>query len=118
MRAIAHFSVGVSGMLLLLLFVNLDHRREFLLTFVSGFWAMTPDLGWLLLRTGMPGTATLWKAVFNSPFGYLFWFHPLLDAAEPENRVIEMAGAFLLLGFSVSLYYFRNDWESDRTWKP
>lgn len=110
MRAIVHFSVGVSGMLLVLTAVRLDARREFLLTFASGFWSLVPDLGWLLLRLELPGAATLWKAVFNSALGNLFWFAPLLDAAEPVNRVVEMTGAMALLGASVAVHYALNDW--------
>lgn len=114
MRAFVHFSVGVSGMLFLLLLTDFEYRRQFLLMFASGLWALVPDLGWLLLRVGMADVATLWKELFNSPLGNLFWFHPILDAAEPENRVYEMVGGFVLLGFSVGAYYLLNDWESDR----
>jgi len=113
MRAFAHFSVGASGMLFLLLFVTLDRRREFLLPFASGFWALVPDLGWLLLRVDGPETAAVWKAVFNSLLGYLFWFHPIMDAYE-SNRILEMAGSASLLGLAVAAYYVGNDWERDR----
>ena len=114
MRAFVHFSVGVSGMLLLLSFVDLEFRRQFLAMFASGLWALVPDVGWLLLRVGLPEAATLWKALFNSPLGNLFWFHPVLDAIEPENRVFEMVGGVALLGFAVGAYYLLNDWEADR----
>ena len=114
MRAIVHFSLGVSGMLLVLAFRDLGYRREFLLTFASGFWAMVPDLGWLLLRVGLPEAASLWKALFNSPLGNLFWFAPILDAAEPVDRVFEMTSAFVLLGVGVAVYYLLNDWEAER----
>lgn len=115
MRAIVHFSLGVSGMLLILSFLDLEYRREFLLMFASGYWALVPDLGWLLLRLGMPGAAILWKTVFNSPIGNLFWFAPLLDAAEPVNRVFEMTSAFLLLGAGIGVYYVTTDWDADAT---
>lgn len=111
MRAFVHFSLGVSGMLLVLTFVNLDNRHEFLLMFASGCWALVPDLGWLLLRTGMPEAAALWKSIFNSWLGYLFWFHPLLDGLEPVDRVVEMTSGFVFLAFSITLYYFANDWD-------
>ena len=111
MRSIVHFSLGVSVMLVVLTFVNLDYRHEFLLMFLSGFWAMVPDLGWLLLRIGMPGTAAVWKAVFNSPLGLIFWLSPYLDGLEPVNRVFEMTSAFTMLGIGIVVYYFGNDWE-------
>ncbi|EMA44806.1 hypothetical protein [Halococcus saccharolyticus] len=114
MRAIVHFSVGVSGMLLILLVVERSFRQQFLLIFASGLWAVIPDLGWLLLRVGTPEASVLWKQVFNSVVGYLFWFHPLLDAMEPENRVYEMGGAFSLLGVAVVTFYLLNDWDADR----
>lgn len=110
-RAFVHFSVGVSGMLVVLTFVHLEYRREFLLMFASGLWALVPDLGWLLLRVGTPEAAALWKAVFNSFLGNLFWFHPVLDGMEPVNRVFEMTSGFVLLGLGITLYYFANDWE-------
>ena len=112
MRAFVHFSVGVSGMLVILLFVERRFRQQFLLMFASGLWALVPDLGWLLLRLGRPGAAAVWKRVFSSAFGLAFWFHPILDAAEPDNRVYEMGGAFVLLGAAVVLYYLFNDWDA------
>lgn len=112
MRAIVHFSVGVSGMLLLLSVLRLEYRHAFVLMFASGYWALIPDVGWLLLRLGLPDIAALWKTVFNSPFGNLFWFAPLLDAAEPVNRVVEMTGAFVLLGAGIVVYYVTTDWDA------
>lgn len=110
-RAIVHFSLGVSGMLLILTFVDLEYKHEFVMTFASGIWALVPDLGWLLLRIEMPGAADLWKSVFNSALGHVFWFHPLLDGMEPVNRVFEMTSAFVLLAAGVAMYYFGNDWD-------
>lgn len=112
MRAFVHFSVGVSGMLMILLLTERPFQHQFLLMFASGLWALIPDLGWLLLRIGAPEAAALWKGVFNSVFGIVFWFHPILDAAEPENRVYEMGGAFTLLGAAVVTYYVFNDWDT------
>lgn len=110
-QAFVHYSVGVSGMLFLLLLVDLDYRQEFLLTFASGFWALVPDLGWLLLRIDMPVAAAVWKATFNSIVGNVFWFHSFIDAHESGDRVVEMTGAFVLLGVAVVAYYVGNDWE-------
>ena len=112
MRAIVHFSVGVSGMMLLLSFINLNNKKEFLLIFISGFWAMVPDLGWLLLRIGMPGIAGFWKTVFNSPIGLLFWFSPFLDGLEPVNRVFEMVSAFMIMATGIIFYYLVNNWNN------
>jgi hypothetical protein len=114
MRAMVHFSVGLCGGVLLLLAFDLDDRHEFLLMFASGLWALVPDLGWLLLRLGLPGAATLWKAVFNSPLGNLFWFAPLLDAMEPVNRVLEMTSAFALLAVAVLAHYYLSTWDGNR----
>ena len=113
MRAIVHFSVGVSGMLIILLFVDLCDRKSFVLMFASGFWALVPDLGWLLLRLDMKEGALIWKAIFNSPAGNVFWFAPVIDGMEPVDRVIEMTTAFTLLGVSATIYYFYNDWDID-----
>lgn len=113
-RAIVHFSVGVFGMVCFLTLVDLNDKNEFVLLFASGFWALVPDLGWLLLRLDLPQVAMLWKAVFNSPFGNLFWFAPLLDAAEPVNRVFEMTAALTLLGSAVLVHYFLSDWDIDQ----
>lgn len=98
----------------LLLLVDLNNRQDFLLIFTSGLWALVPDLGWLLLRVGLPETATLWKTVFNSVFGLIFWFHPVLDTIEPDNRVYEMTGGFVLLSFAVVMFSVANDWEDDK----
>lgn len=118
MRAIVHFSVGVSGMLLLLLLLDLEERYDFVLMFASGFWALVPDLGWVLLRVDMGGVAILWKTLFNSAIGNVFWFHPFLDASEPDSAVIELTSAFVLMFCSVGLYYFANTWNDDRDPRP
>jgi Na+-transporting NADH:ubiquinone oxidoreductase subunit NqrB len=63
----------------------------------------------------MGGAAIVWKTVFNSVLGNFFWFHPALDAAEPDSRVIELTSAFVLIVFAVGIYYLANDWNSTRT---
>lgn len=102
-------------MLFILLFANLEYRREFLLMFASGLWALVPDLGWWFLRVDMPVAAATWKTVFNSAFGYLFWLHPFIDANEFDSRVLEMTSGFVILGLAVTTYYFANDWEARQT---
>lgn len=111
MRAIVHFAVGISGMLLVLTYLDLGYRREFLLMFASGFWALIPDLGFVLLRIIGPGVASVWKRVFNSVFGNLFWFHTVLDDLESADDVLELVGALVLLAAAISVYYVSNDWE-------
>lgn len=115
MRAMVHFSLGASVMMIVLAFRGLENRQEFLLIFASGYWALVPDLGWLLLRLGVPRGAMVWKTVFNSPLGNLFWFAPILDAVEPVTPVFEMVSAFVLLSVGIVTYYFKNDWDDDRT---
>ena len=103
---------------MLLLLVDLEERYDFLLMFASGLWALVPDIGWVLLRVDLVGAAVIWKTVFNSILGNLFWFHPILDAAEPDSRVIELTGAFVLIVLAVGIYYLANDWNPTGTTQP
>jgi hypothetical protein len=111
MEAIVHFAVGLTGGLLLLLFVDWAQPREFLLTFASGVWAMLPDGHWMLSEFGLGGPAAVWKSFHMTAFADLFWFHRFLDTHETGRGNLEAGLSLLLLFAVVGLYYAANDWE-------
>ena len=113
MDAIVHFAVGLTGGLLVLLFVDWPHRREFLFTFASGVWALVPDGHWMLTEFGIDGPAAVWKALHTTALANLFWFHRFLDTHETGRRNLEMGVSLLLLFVAVGLYYVANDWGAE-----
>lgn len=112
MQAIVHFSLGLTGGLLVLLFVDWAQPREFLFTFASGIWGMLPDGHWMLSAFGLDGPAAVWRSVHMTPFANVFWFHHFLDAHETGHDNIEAGASLLLLVLVVCLYYLSNDWET------
>lgn len=113
MDALVHFAVGLSGGLLALLLVDWPPRREFLLTFSSGVWAMVPDGHWLLHEAGLEAPAALWKLAHATPAADLFWFHRVLDRNETGRPTVEMGAALAVLFVVVVVYYLGNDWDED-----
>jgi hypothetical protein len=65
----------------------------------------------VLLRVGRSDAARAWQGAFDSPLGLLFWFHPVLDALEPEQRVYELTGGVGLLVLGVAVFAVANDWD-------
>jgi hypothetical protein len=111
MQALVHFAVGLTGGLLALLLVDWHPRREFLLTFGSGFWAMIPDGHWLFRGLGMDGVATAWLAFHRSNAADVFWVHRLLDTSETGATKAELVLAVAVLLAAVGVYAVFNDWE-------
>jgi hypothetical protein len=113
MDALVHFAVGLTGGLLVLLFVDWPPRREFLFTFGSGVWALVPDGHWMLTEFGLDGPATVWKSLHTTALANLFWFHRFLDGHETGRGKLEMGASLLLLFVAVALYYVANDWGTE-----
>jgi hypothetical protein len=111
MQAIVHFTVGLTGGLLVLLFVDWRQSREFLFTFASGVWAMVPDGHWMLSEFGIDAPAAAWKAVHGTPLVNVFWFHHFLDEHETGRNNLEAGVSLLLLFVAVGVYYVANSWE-------
>lgn len=110
MRPLVHFTVGVVVALAVLTAVDLPVRREFLVTFFSGFWGMIPDGHWLFREFGLDGPATAWRSVHQSAFANVFWLHRVIDSLETGRPNLETGGALLVLLVVVLLYYRYNDW--------
>ena len=110
MQALVHFTVGVFMALLILSVLDWPVRREFLLLFASGFWAMLPDGHWLLREVGADGPAAAWLAFHRSAYADVCWFHRAIDAIETGRPNLEAAVALGLLVVLVGVYYRFNDW--------
>jgi hypothetical protein len=113
MQALVHFTVGVFMALLALTFVRRPVRQEFLLAFLSGFWAMLPDGHWLLSEFGIHGAAAAWRTVHRSPYANAFWFHHFIDSVETGRANLEAGVALAILLVVVFGYYGYNDWSVD-----
>jgi hypothetical protein len=111
MQAIVHFTVGLAGGLLVLLFVDWDQSREFLFTFASGVWALVPDGHWMLSEFGFDGPAAVWKSFHQTALANVFWFHHFLDGRETGRGNLEAGAGLLLLLVVVGVYYVANSWE-------
>jgi hypothetical protein len=112
MDALVHFAVGLAGGLFALLLLDWHPRREFLVTFGSGFWALIPDGHWVFRGLGFDGIAGAWLAFHRSAFADLFWFHRLLDRSETGAPKAEMAVAVAVLLVAVGVYALLNDWNT------
>jgi hypothetical protein len=113
MQAIVHFTVGVFMALLALTVLDLPVRREFLLLFLSGFWAMIPDGYWLLRELGIVGPETVWRALHRSAWANVFWFHNVIDGLETGRNNLEASVSLAVLLVLVFGYYRYNDWTVD-----
>lgn len=113
MEAIVHFAVGLTGGLLVLLFVDWEQSREFLATFASGVWAMVPDGHWMLSEFGVDGPAAVWKSFHGTAWANLFWFHHLLDSHETGRGNLEAGVSLFALVLAVGVYYAANNWGAE-----
>jgi hypothetical protein len=112
MQALVHFAIGISMALLILSVVDLPAQREFLLTFLSGFWALLPDGHWLFREFGIMGVGSGWRAVHQTTVANVFWFHHFIDGIETGQKNLEGGVALVILLMAVAGYYRYNDWTS------
>jgi len=96
MQELAHFCLGATCALILLewsgLREKLDLGCDLPLVFISGLWAMLPDLP----NIGIPFLP------HTNPFTNVFWFHQLLDILDPQDLPLFSAifyGIFGLVAF-------------------
>jgi len=102
--------VGVSAALLALTFVDRPVRQEFLLLFLSGFWALVPDGHWMLREFGLTGPANVWRSVHQTVYANVFWFDHLIDHSETGRNNIEAGVGLAVMLACVAGYYVFNDW--------
>ncbi|WP_435102656.1 hypothetical protein [Halarchaeum sp. P4] len=81
--AITHFAFGALCATLLLAYLPVRTRYGFTVAVGSGIWAMLPDF-WHVA----PVAGRAFREVGHSAVGNVFWFHPLLDAADPADTHI------------------------------
>lgn len=112
MEALVHFALGLTGGLFALVFLDLHPRREFLMMFASGLWALIPDGHWVCRGLGLDSIADVWFAFHRSQFADLFWFHWTLDRGETGAPKAELAVALAMLCLSVGVYALFNDWNT------
>lgn len=101
--AITHFAVGVTIVMILSIVWNRDTHPSLILG--GGLWAMFPDAHHIL------ATPTLAEAVAHlhgTVWANLFFFHRLLDVADPQDS-IHVASAALAAMCLVSLYQYMTD---------
>ena len=113
MQAFVHFAVGVCIGLLVLPLVDLPSNQKFLLIFASGFWALIPDGHWIFKEFDiMLDVQSSWRAVHQTDYVNIFWFHHFIDRIETGRNKLETGVMFCAL-FVMVLYYYRfNNWES------
>lgn len=110
MQALVHFAIGISFALLMLMRIDLPAHRDFLLTFCSGFWGLLPDGHWLFREIGLLGIAGSWRAVHQTVYANVFWFHHFIDSIETGRKNVEVGVALGILVVAVAGYYRYNDW--------
>lgn len=89
------------------LFIDLPPQREFLLTFLSGFWGMAPDVHRVFREFEVHAVADPLQAVHRSACANLFWFHRFIDSLETGRENLEAAAVLgvLLVRVAVSSRY-------------
>lgn len=112
MQAFVHFTVGVILALVILMVIDRPVSQEFLVMFASGVWGLIPDGHWMLREAGYVGVADRWRAVHETRFADLFWFHHYLDSIETGRNNLEAGIALAALCVVVVGYYWYNNWES------
>jgi hypothetical protein len=86
--AITHFAVGAALTALVLTYLLPRVRYPRLVAGLGGGWAMVPDVHWL-----SPVAAETLKGAHGSPLADVFWFHRVLDVADPTDSKAVAAAA-------------------------
>ena len=94
--AMTHFAFGATCATVLVSVLRPGSRYDRTLILASGCWAMVPDLHQIA-----PALVESW-ALHEAPLSNLFWFHGLLDAADPTDSP-KLAAAMLGVFFLVTL---------------
>jgi hypothetical protein len=110
MQALVHFTIGLSGALVVLIFVDWPPQQEFPLIFLSGVWAIVPDGHWLLWELGAIRPAMVWRAIHQTALADVFWFHHVIDSIETGQENLEIALSLWALLVAVFGYYHFNNW--------
>ena len=96
-ESLAHFAVGAAGTTLLSAVVAPRLRRKHTLVVLGGIWALIPDFHHV-----SPVYQDVLGRIGPSRWADLFWFHGVMDAADPNNsRLVTAAAIGILLGASV-----------------
>ncbi|WP_142859356.1 hypothetical protein [Salinigranum halophilum] len=106
--------VGVAGIttVLVLFLVAPGTRYRGVVVVASAFWAVLPDGHHALDR--VPTLQTQWRALHDSAFADVFWFHRLIDRSDPGDdprRSLAMWGLFfaVVVGTELALRRRRHD---------
>ena len=90
-QALTHFAIGAAGTTLVLSLLRGPVPFNRTLVLLGGMWGMVPDVYWIA-----PNYAGSIKAIHDTAFVNLFWFHRTLDIVDPSDTNIGAALAVLL----------------------
>ena len=86
-----HFAVGASCTAVAVSAVAPDLRGRYVVIVLGGFWAIVPDVHWIV-----PVLRPVTKPVIHdSPLADLFWFHGTLDAWDAGDSAVLSGGSML-----------------------
>lgn len=98
MLPIAHFAIGViGGTLLLMFFPQLFGdiiKNDIFIIFLSGLWAMIPDIPALVGNTKLD----------DKPIMNIFWFHQYFDKKFKNDFNFRITA--IIIGIAIIILYF------------
>jgi predicted membrane channel-forming protein YqfA (hemolysin III family) len=109
--------IGIAGSItaLALYFVAPGFRYRWPVLAVSCGWAVIPDFHHVL--DWAPTLQAHWRAAHMSAYADLFWFHRLIDRADPRDRpeyALVMWGVFFLVLVGTELAIRRRQQQHER----
>lgn len=103
-QAIAHFAVGASITIVLLLLTGLyTHRHAGVATIIGGFWGCLPDIHNVIPHET---TTDVIQTVHHHPISDVFFFHYTMDTYDPTNSKYVAAATLLVLTVLLAVYTY------------